>query len=98
MARSRIKSVSNRKVVGSFSIGPNVNEDELVKHPTHYNSHPSGIEAIKVIQHFSFNVGTAVKHLWRAGLKGETKEDKLRDLRKAREYIDFEISKVEEYE
>jgi hypothetical protein len=39
----------------------------------------------------SFCVGNAVKYLWRAGLKGPT----LEDLRKARWYIDREISRVE---
>ena len=38
-----------------------------------------------------FNVGNAVKYLWRAGLKG----DVLEDLKKARWYVEREISRVE---
>lgn len=67
---------------------------EAVVHPSHYNLHPSGVEAIEIIQHFTFNVGTAVKHLWRAGLKGGTVELLVQDLQKAKQYIDFEIARI----
>lgn len=40
-----------------------------VNHPSHYNSHPSGVECITITEHMTFNVGNAVKYLWRAGLK-----------------------------
>lgn len=62
---------------------------DQVDHPKHYNSHPSGIECIEVIEHMPFNIGNAVKYLWRCGLKG----DEIEDLRKARWYIDREIQK-----
>jgi hypothetical protein len=61
-----------------------------VNHPKHYTSHPSGVECIEVTEHFNFCIGNAIKYLWRAGLKGEQVED----LRKARWYIDREISRV----
>ena len=60
-----------------------------VNHPAHYNSHPSGVECIDVIEHMSFNVGSAIKYLWRAGLKGEPDQD----LEKARWHIDREIGR-----
>jgi predicted DNA-binding protein len=63
-----------------------------VKHPKHYNLHPSGVECITVIQDMTFNVGTAIKHLWRAGLKSS--ETHIEDLEKARQYIDFEIARI----
>ena len=62
-----------------------------VNHPTHYTSHPSGVECIVVTEHMSFCVGNAVKYLWRAGKKGPV----LEDLRKARWYIDREIVRQE---
>lgn len=62
-----------------------------VDHPQHYNAHPSGVECIDVVEHMTFNVGNAVKYLWRAGLKG----DRLEDLRKAAWYVNREIQKVE---
>lgn len=48
---------------------------ERVNHPGWYNSNPSGIEAIAVIEHMSFNIGNAVKYLWRADRKGEQATD-----------------------
>src|SRR3954462_3049397 len=39
---------------------------------------PAGIEAIDVIEPFSFNVGSAVSYLWGAGLKGDSLEDLMR--------------------
>lgn len=64
---------------------------DSVNHPVHYNSHPAGIECIEVMEHFNFNVGNAVKYLWRAGLKGNA----LEDLRKAAWYVQREIQRLE---
>ena len=60
---------------------------DSVNHPSHYTSHPSGVECIQVTEHMNFCVGNAVKYLWRAGLKG----DVLEDLKKARHFIDLLI-------
>lgn len=60
-----------------------------VDHPAHYNAHPAGIECIDVVEHFGFNVGNAIKYLWREGLKGAA----LEDLKKAEWYITREIEK-----
>lgn len=57
-----------------------------VNHPAHYTSHPSGVEAIDVTEHFNFNLGNVIKYVWRAGLKNGTE-----DLRKAAFYLDREI-------
>lgn len=62
---------------------------EAVKHPTHYGKHPSGIECIDVVQHMSFNLGNAVKYIWRADLKN----DAIEDMKKAIQYLEFEIAK-----
>ena len=62
-----------------------------VNHPTHYTSHPSGVECIQVTEHMTFCVGNAMKYLWRAGLKGD---QHLEDLKKARWYIDREIQRL----
>lgn len=66
--------------------------DDQVNHPKHYTAHPSGIECIVIVEHMTFNAGNAVKYLWRAGLKDE--QPTLRDLEKARWYIDREIERV----
>ncbi len=62
---------------------------DSVNHPKHYNAHPSGIECITVVEWMSFNVGNAVKYLWRADAKGNPIED----LRKAAWYVAREIER-----
>lgn len=60
-----------------------------VNHPKHYTSHPSGIECIQVTEHMGFNLGNAIKYVWRADLKA----DAIQDLEKAVWYIQREIAK-----
>lgn len=67
-------------------------ESSSVDHPAHYNKHPSGIEAIQVCEHMSFNLGNAMKYIWRADHKGNAKQD----LEKAIWYIKKEIERVYE--
>lgn len=64
---------------------------DAVNHPPHYNAHPSGIECITVTEHMNFNLGNAVKYIWRVGLKSE---DPIVDLEKARWYVDREIERL----
>ena len=64
---------------------------DMVNHPPHYTEHPSGVECIDIVEHMPFNVGNAVKYLWRAGHKG----DRVEDLKKARWYVDREIKRLE---
>jgi hypothetical protein len=65
-----------------------------VNHPTHYTSHPSGIEAIQITEHMNFLLGNAIKYIWRADLKGKAIED----LKKAVFYINREIERRENNE
>jgi hypothetical protein len=60
--------------------------------PQHYKSHPSGVEAIIVTEHFNFCLGNAIKYIWRSGEKGAA----LEDLKKARWYLDREIGRLED--
>lgn len=64
---------------------------DAVNHPSHYTSHPSGVECIEITEHMNFCLGNAIKYIWRAGLK---KKDPLEDLKKARFYIDREIKRI----
>ena len=59
-----------------------------VNHPQHYTQHPSGVECIQITEHMSFNLGNAIKYVWRADLK-----EGLQDLEKARWYLDREIAR-----
>jgi hypothetical protein len=67
-------------------------KSEHVNHPSHYNSHPSGVECITVAEHYGFNIGNAIKYLWRNGLKDA--ESNTQDLEKAVFYIQREIEKM----
>lgn len=66
-------------------------QHDLVNHPKHYTQHPSGVECIQITEWMNFNLGNAVKYIWRAGDKGNL----LQDLKKARWYLDREISRIE---
>ena len=60
--------------------------------PDHYKSHPSGIECISVVEHMTFNVGNAIKYLWRAGVKPDASH--IDDLKNAAWYINRELERV----
>lgn len=64
---------------------------ESVEHPQHYTAHPSGVECIQIVEHMSFNIGNAMKYLWRCDYKNA----KLEDLKKAVWYVQREIERVE---
>lgn len=64
-----------------------------VNHPKHYISDPSGIECIQIVRHRNFNIGNAIKYLWRAGLKDGNSD--IQDLRKAVWYIQDEIERLQ---
>jgi hypothetical protein len=74
------------------------NKNDQVNHPKHYTSDPSGIECIDITRHRNFNIGNAIKYLWRVGLK-ENKDRKLidkqiEDLNKAIWYLVDEIHRL----
>jgi Protein of unknwon function (DUF3310) len=64
---------------------------DMVNHPPHYTAHPTGVECIDIIEHFTANIANAVKYLWRAGLKNP---DPTEDLQKAAWYVAREIARV----
>lgn len=70
---------------------PTKPQADMVNHPPHYTSHPSGIECIEITQHMGFNLGNALKYIWRCDLK----KDAIEDLEKAQWYIRQEIMKRE---
>lgn len=74
---------------------------DKVNHPSHYLwlKEKCGVEVIDITRHFNFDIGNALKYLFRAGHKDEegytTKEKQLEDLRKAIFYINDEIKQIE---
>lgn len=71
--------------------------DHRVEHPSYYKD-PSGVECITVARHRDFNIGNALKYLWRAGFKTEEGisdiDKQIEDLQKAIFYIKDEINKL----
>lgn len=61
-----------------------------VNHPSHYTSHPSGVECITITRHMNFNLGNAIKYIWRDGLK----QNSIQDLEKAIFYLEDEIERL----
>jgi hypothetical protein len=72
--------------------------NDNINHPKHYNSHPSGIECIEITRYYPFNVGSAIKYLWRAGLKKDAslsdKAKEIEDLGKAIWFIQDRINQL----
>lgn len=60
-----------------------------INNPHHYMRHPSGVECIRITEHMSFNLGNAVKYIWRC----DEKQDAIEDLKKAAWYLQREINK-----
>lgn len=75
---------------------------DMVNHPPYYCNHPSGIECIDITRHYCFSIGSAIKYLWRAGLKGEEGismvDKEIQDLKKAIWYINDRIKQLEKQE
>ncbi|MGO3887006.1 MAG: DUF3310 domain-containing protein [Mycetocola sp.] len=84
----------------SSPAGKATTQPDPVAHPTHYTSDPSGIECIQITRHRNFNIGNAIKYLWRAGRKNvadlTSRQKELEDLRKATWYINDEIGRLEQ--
>ena len=63
---------------------------DIVTKPMHYNIHPSGIECKEIIRHEPFNIGMAIKYLWRRELKGTH----IQDMEKSIACIQDEIDRI----
>jgi transposase-like protein len=79
-----------RRSFGSSEVTP---KHDPVNHPKHYTSHPSGVEVIEITRWEVFNRGNAIKYILRAGKKDGA--DEIEDLKKARFYLDDEITRLE---
>lgn len=64
-------------------------EHDPVNHPRHYTQHPFGVECIDITEHMNFNLGNAMKYIWRSPDKNG-----IEDLRKAIWYINREIDRL----
>lgn len=64
--------------------------EDVVRNPSHYK-HPSGIEVIDLTRYESFLRGNIIKYVLRAPYKGS----ELEDLKKAAQYLEWEIERIE---
>jgi len=81
-----VRCLTNPKLEDSGTVLQKIMAERLketVNHPPHYNAHPSGVEAVEIIERLHFCMGEAVKYVWRAGLK----VDAVDDLKKAAWYL-----------
>ena len=73
---------------------------DSINHPSHYTwlRELAGIEVIDITRHMNFNLGCVIKYVLRAGRKAydgaSEREAAIRDLKKARWYIDDEIKRI----
>jgi hypothetical protein len=63
-------------------------QNEISK-PHHYAGPVPGIECIEVSQYFPANLAQVIQYIWRCDYKGTP----MKDLLKARKFLDFEINK-----
>ena len=74
--------------------------NDPINHPSHYTwlKQLAGIEVIDITRHMNFNLGNVLKYVLRAGRKtydgASEREAAIRDLKKARWYIDDEIKRI----
>ena len=99
VANSLPKSAECKICGKTYEFTPDTVVDALTKHssysdpvtkPSHYNWHPSGVECKTIAEAFQYNLGCAIKYIWRSGRKG----DVIEDLKKAQEYIKNEIERL----
>lgn len=93
-----VKDIITDKIVYKYGDDGITKNGDAVNHPKHYQD-PSGIECIDIVRHRNFDIGNAIKYLWRAGLKQDADktpiEKQIEDLRKAIWYIEDEIKTLE---
>lgn len=89
----KFKGSCNYEISGLCNCTPDeyasMHKDSI--NPSHYKSHPSGVECIQITEHMNFCCGNAVKYIWRADLKHD--DGGIEDLEKAKWYIEREIQR-----
>lgn len=86
-ADGTVEKYENANQEKSMSNESETAKPDYVNHPPHYATHPSGVECVDIAEHLSFNLGNALKYLWRAKGKGREEED----LQKCLWYLEREV-------
>ena len=90
--QEKIYNMAGRMIENELQRNNTGGEFDDVQMPEHYNSHPSGVECIEICEHFNFNIGNAIKYLWRYAFK----PDKVKELNKASWYVNKEINRLQD--
>ena len=88
--KAYIRSFNCKQILSDFNKKNDVSDNI---NPSHYKSHPSGIECIQITRHHNFNIGNVIKYVWRAGLKDGNSD--VQDLKKAMWYLEDEIKRLD---
>lgn len=95
MRKGRVRKNNSTRIYPIPNKPLEFTDGDRVNHPAYYKD-PSGIECIDVARHRDFNIGNALKYLWRAGFKHEEGisniDKQIEDLKKAVFYINDEIA------
>ena len=75
----------------AFVHHPAPKSSDPVSSPAHYTSHPSGVQPITITRHETFCLGNVIKYCMRAKYKG----NEIQDLKKAAQYLQWEIERLE---
>ena len=67
--------------------------NDQIESPSHYGSHPSGVEAKDITMCLSNGLSNAVKYMWRHEVKHSSP---LVDIQKAIKYLEFELNEFAE--
>ena len=86
--KRKIPDASMNPFTDNIDYSPKITVEQ-VYHPKHYTW--GNIEAIDITENFNFNLGNAIKYIWRCDHKGMAIED----LRKAIWYLNREIERRE---
>ena len=70
----------------------NQGKEDMVNHPRHYTSHPSGVECKDISKHFDSPRGQAIQYIWRCEDKGHP----VTDLKKAIFWLEEKIKMYED--
>lgn len=97
-ARDKIVDIFRKDEQSHETASTMAEEYDNVNHPRHYTSHPSGVECVDIIRYYCFTIGSAIKYLWRCGLKKEQGmsdiDKEIEDMKKAIWYIKDRIHQI----
>lgn len=92
-ARKRWAEIRRKtKFLGNSVPDPSQIIDNSIDSPLVYTSHPSGVDAISIAEHFNLCRGRALQLIWKSA--SGFSYSPLQDLEKAKAYLEREITRL----